>query len=75
VGIGYLRVPAGFKNIRGYFLSGYPTGKWTGSGQIFFLGVGLRVGTIRARLDPLSSLSTTSQYIKVLTLPNLTRKT
>jgi len=36
VGIGYPRVPAGFKNIRGYFLCGYPAGKRAGNGQIFF---------------------------------------
>jgi len=38
VSIGYLRLLAGFKNIRGYFLSGYPVGKRVGSGWIFFGG-------------------------------------
>jgi len=46
----------GFKNIRGYFLSGYPAGKRAGSRQFFFWRVGLRVGTIRARPDLLPTL-------------------
>jgi len=38
VGIGYPQVPVGFKNIRGYFISRYPTDKRAGNGQIFFAG-------------------------------------
>jgi len=42
LGIEYPRVPAGFKNIREYFLSEYPAGKRTGNGQIFFGGSGCK---------------------------------
>jgi len=35
-GIGYPRVLVNFKNICGYFLSGYPTNKLTGNRRIFF---------------------------------------
>jgi len=44
VGIGYPRLPAVFKNIRKYFLSGYlagkRAGKRAGSRRIFFGGSG-----------------------------------
>ena len=36
MGIGYPRVPAGFKNIHGYFLNGYPIGKQAVNKWIFF---------------------------------------
>jgi len=57
MGIGYLRVPADFKNIRRYFLSGYLASKLTGSERIYFLRIGLWVGTISAQPVAISTLT------------------